>query len=58
MNDHIVRPGALGWGIKDSFRAYLSRQVDFSRNVDDGGMMRLSLRNPVVIRSGPDLAMS
>lgn len=93
MNDHIVQPGALGWGIKDSFRGYLSRQADFSLNVDDGasvgagnavqfplvedrsegvvwatrghavfrahgGMMRLSLRNPKVTRSGADLVMA
>lgn len=36
MHDHIVRSGALGWGIKDSFRGYLTRQADFSLNVDDG----------------------
>ncbi|MEW1981129.1 HtaA domain-containing protein [Citricoccus sp. NPDC079358] len=93
MNHHIVRSGALGWGIKDSFRGYLSRQADFSLNVDDGasvgagnavqfplvedrsedvvwatrghavfrahgGMMRLSLRNPVVRLSGADLVMA
>lgn len=93
MTNTIAPTGDLSWGVKDSLRSYLSRQADFSLNVEDGasvgagnvicfrlagvpgedavwtgrghavlrahgGMMRLSLKNPVVRRSGADLVLA
>lgn len=90
MHNHT--PGFLSWGIKGSFRDYLSRQADFSLTVADhasigpgnvvrfplregngtaewtgaglalfvahGGMMRLSLKNPVIKWSGSNLVIA
>jgi Htaa len=36
VNEHTASVGALSWGIKASFRDYLSRQADFSLNLDGG----------------------
>lgn len=93
MNSTAPSSSHLSWGIKDSFRSYLSRLADFSLNVEDGasvgagnavcfpltavstgdavwsglghaifrahgGMMRLSLKNPVVRESGKELLLT
>lgn len=92
MHKHTETVGSLSWGIKDSFRDYVSRQADFSLTVSDhasigpgnviqfpvkagsgnvewmsegwavfvahGGMMRLSLKNPVVRWSDLDLVLA
>lgn len=97
VNDASV--ATLSWGIKDSFRDYLSRQADFSLNLDDDatvgagnrihfpvaadrpaydvpdggvvtsargtavfrahqGMMRLSLKDPALLKRGPELVLA
>lgn len=94
MIEEAAFAGTLGWGIKDSFRAYLSRQADFSLNLEDGvtvgvgnrvhfrlvgadpaegvvwaarghaifrahhGMMRLSLKDPLIRQRGGDLVLA
>lgn len=94
MDERSTQAGTLAWGIKDSFRDYLSRQVDFSLTVDHGasvgagntvefplvgapaidnvvwathghavfrahsGMMRLSLKNPVVTKKDGELLLA
>lgn len=94
MIEEAAFAGTLGWGIKGSFRAYLSRQADFSLNLDDGatvgvgnrvhfrlvetdpadgvlwaarghaifrahhGMMRLSLKNPIIRQRGSDVVLA
>lgn len=94
MDDQSNHSRTLSWGIKDSFRDYLSRQADFSLNVyegasvgagnavqfplvkgsaDDGvlfaarghavfrahnGMMRLSLKDPIVTINGSNLTLA
>jgi hypothetical protein len=95
MDHRRAAVGSIHWGIKDTFRDYLTRQADFSLNVEDGavvgagnaiqfplieaatpledtvwatrglavfrahgGMMRLSLRNPVVTQGGSGLRLA
>jgi hypothetical protein len=94
VNEQHANAGTLGWGVKQSFRDYLSRQADFSLNLDDGatvgagntvqfpvveddptegvvcsargravfrahgGMMRLTLKDPRVVRTGSGLELA
>lgn len=50
MTESALPTTTLSWGIKDSFRDYLSRQADFSLNLDDGATVgaRNRVHFPVV----------